>query len=57
MNLIHINPLMLHPPQIVKMGDKAELSATIKWPKIKAKPNLSISYLKNLDLFTVNYLI
>ena len=48
---------MLHPPQIVKMGDKAELSATIKWPKIKAKPNLSISYLKNLDLFTVNYLI
>ncbi|CAF1754257.1 hypothetical protein HID58_087448 [Brassica napus] len=53
MNLIHINPLMLHPSQIVKMGDKAELSATIKWPKIKAKPNLSISYLKNLDLFTV----
>ncbi|KFK26798.1 hypothetical protein AALP_AA8G294900 [Arabis alpina] len=36
------------------MGDKGELaSSTIKWPKIKLKPNLSVSYLKNLDLFTV----
>lgn len=56
MNFIQINPLILHPPQIAKMGDKGEFSATIKWPKIKPKPNLSVSYLKNLDLFTVNYL-
>ncbi|CAN8302228.1 unnamed protein product [Cochlearia groenlandica] len=38
------------------MGDnKGEESATktIKWPKIKPKSNLSVSYLKNIDLFTV----
>ncbi|VVB15659.1 unnamed protein product [Arabis nemorensis] len=36
------------------MGDKGEFgSSTIKWPKIKLKRNLNVSYLKNLDLFTV----
>ncbi|KAG7537561.1 Oxoglutarate/iron-dependent dioxygenase [Arabidopsis suecica] len=32
------------------MGDKGE---SIKWPKIKPKSNLNVSYLKNHDLFTV----
>ncbi|XP_010555642.1 PREDICTED: uncharacterized protein LOC104825086 isoform X2 [Tarenaya hassleriana] len=38
-----------------KMGDGRESDAT-KWPKIKPKQNLKVSYLKNHDLFTVqNY--
>ncbi|XP_010444043.1 PREDICTED: uncharacterized protein LOC104726794 [Camelina sativa] len=53
-NLNHHLNLILHPPQKArnaKMGDNGESS--IKWPKIKLKPNLNVSYLKNHDLFTV----
>lgn len=52
-NLISLN-LILNPPQKprnAKMGDNGE---SIKWPKIKLKSNLNVSYLKNHDLFTVS---
>ncbi|ESQ43353.1 hypothetical protein EUTSA_v10014484mg [Eutrema salsugineum] len=55
MNLVNLNSLIQLPQKgkLAKMGDNGDLASTIKWPKIKPKPNLSVSYLKNLDLFTV----